>query len=42
MHFLLAPGDYSPEKTKLDNTPQYSFGLKTNLEKPSDTPGTIK
>lgn len=34
-----APGTYSPEKVKLDNTPQYSFGIRPPLEKPSDTPG---
>lgn len=36
---MLAPGTYSPEKVKLDATPRYSFGLRTPLDKPSDTPG---
>lgn len=36
-----APGAYSPEKMKLDTTPKYSFGLRTSLDKPSDTPGII-
>lgn len=35
----LAPGTYCPEKIKLDNAPQFTFGLKTSLNKPSDTPG---
>lgn len=34
-----APGTYSPEKVKLDSTPQYSFGIRPPLEKSSDTPG---
>lgn len=38
--YVPAPGDYCPEKAILDNTPKYTFGLKTNHEKPSDTPGT--
>jgi len=32
-----APGTYNPEKP--EHTPNYSFGLKTPLGKPSDTPG---
>jgi len=42
----LAPGQYSPEKHLMafEDSPKYSFGLKTQLEKPSDTPapGTYK
>lgn len=37
-----APGDYNPEKATnviLDNSPKYTFGLKTQTEKPSSTPG---
>ncbi|CAH0560735.1 unnamed protein product [Brassicogethes aeneus] len=36
-----APGDYNPDKAEKvihDNSPKYTFGLKTNLEKPLDTP----
>jgi len=37
----IAPGTYSPEKCSetYDSTPKYSFGLKPQLEKPSNTPG---
>lgn len=43
IYILLAPGAYCPEKamTVLDNAPKYTFGLKTNHGKPSDTPGKI-
>jgi hypothetical protein len=37
-----APGDYNPDKAEKvihDNAPRYTFGLKTNVEKPVDTPG---
>lgn len=37
-----APGDYNPEKAEkiiLDNSPKYSFGIKTHTEKISCTPG---
>lgn len=37
-----APGDYDPDKAEKvihDNSPKYTFGLKTNKEKPIDTPG---
>jgi len=37
-----APGDYNPEKSQKvvhDNSPKYTFGLKTQVEKPSQTPG---
>ena len=37
-----APGDYNPEKSEKvvhDNSPKYTFGLKTQVEKPSETPG---
>lgn len=37
-----APGDYNPDKAGKvihDNSPKYTFGLKTNVEKPLDTPG---
>lgn len=37
-----APGDYDPNKAEKvihDNSPKYTFGLKTNKEKPVDTPG---
>lgn len=36
---ISAPGTYCPEKVRLNNTPQFSFGLRPSLEKPSDTPG---
>jgi hypothetical protein len=39
-----APGDYNPEKYENfvhDNAPKYTFGLKTQVEKPSQTPGTV-
>lgn len=36
---ISAPGTYCPEKVRLDNAPQFSFGLRPPLEKPSDTPG---
>lgn len=38
----LAPGTYHPEKTRLDSTPQFTFGLRTSLDKPSDTPGNTE
>jgi hypothetical protein len=37
-----APGDYSPEKSDRvlnDCSPKYTFGVKTQHEKPSTTPG---
>lgn len=39
-----APGDYNPEKSasKMDNSPKYTFGLKTQVGKPVDTPGKTK
>ena len=39
-----APGDYDPQKAEkiiLDNSPKYSFGIKTHIEKTSATPGKI-
>lgn len=39
---LSAPDAYSPEKVKLDATPQYSFGIRHAPDKISDTPGNIK
>lgn len=36
-----APGAYSPEKIKLDAAPKYSFGLRTPLDKPNNTPGSL-
>lgn len=41
---ISAPGDYDPEKsaaTLLDSAPKYTFGLKTQVYKPSDTPGKL-
>lgn len=35
----LAPGTYHPEKMRMDKAPQFTFGLRTSLDKPSDTPG---
>ena len=38
----VAPGEYSPEKSAavlLDNSPKYTFGMKSQIEKPSTTPG---
>lgn len=37
--FIIAPGTYCPEKFKLDHAPQFSFGIRTSLDKISDTPG---
>lgn len=37
-----APGDYSPEKSDRalnDCSPKYTFGVKTQTDKPSNTPG---
>lgn len=37
-----APGDYNPEKSEKvihDASPKYTFGLKTQVEKTSSTPG---
>lgn len=37
-----APGDYNPQKAEkiiLDSSPKYSFGVKTQVEKISCTPG---
>jgi len=39
-----APGDYNPEKSEKvvhDNSPKYTFGHKTQVEKPSQTPGIV-
>lgn len=39
-----APGDYDPDKAEKvihDSSPKYTFGLKTNREKPVNTPGEI-
>lgn len=41
MKTFTAPGAYDPQKSDkvlLDNAPKYSFGLKTQMEKPIDTP----
>jgi hypothetical protein len=37
---LKAPGAYSPEKSAdlLESTPKYTFGLKTQVGKPSNYP----
>lgn len=40
-----APGDYNPQKAEkiiLDSSPKYSFGVKTQVEKVSCTPGKFK
>lgn len=37
-----APGDYNPEKAEKvthESTPKFTFGLKTQVEKTSSTPG---
>lgn len=37
-----APGDYNAQKAEkiiLDNSPKYSFGVKTQVEKINCTPG---
>lgn len=37
-----APGDYNPDKAGKvvhDASPKFTFGLKTNVEKPLGTPG---
>ena len=38
-----APGHYAPEKSvkALDFTPQYTFGMSTQVDKPADTPGRL-
>lgn len=36
---FVAPGRYSPERVKLDHSPEYSFGRRTSLDKPDDVPG---
>lgn len=41
-YLFLAPNVYNvPESERRlhDNAPKYTFGLKTPIEKPSDTPG---
>lgn len=41
---ILAPGDYESEKasrTLLDNSPKYTFGVKSDMKKPVDTPGKL-
>jgi len=37
----LAPGHYAPEKSvkALGYAPEYTFGTRTQIEKPADTPG---
>lgn len=43
--YISAPGDYVPEKSAaalLDNAPKYTFGMRTQVYKPSDTPGKLK
>lgn len=40
-----APGDYNPEKATsviLDTSPKYTFGMRTQVEKRSETPGKNK
>lgn len=34
-----APGDYSPEKSTIDNSPKYTFGMKPQMHHGVDTPG---
>jgi hypothetical protein len=39
-----APGDYNlgkSEKVVHDTSPKYTFGFKTQVEKPSQTPGIV-
>lgn len=36
---FIGPGQYRPEKSKLDHGPEYSFGLKPNIDKPDQVPG---
>lgn len=39
-----APGDYNPEKSEKvihDASPKYTFGLKTQVEKTSSSPGQL-
>lgn len=41
-YLFAAPGDYIPEKSAsllLDNSPKYSFGLKTQLGRSENSPG---
>lgn len=41
---FIAPGDYAPEKSAnalLDNSPKYTFGMKTSAGKSIDTPGEV-
>lgn len=39
--FVPGPGQYAPEKTKLDHTPKFSFGHKVETTRTSDAPGII-
>lgn len=43
-NIISAPGDYDPEKSSalLDNAPKYTFGMRTQVYKPNDTPGKLK
>lgn len=34
-----APGAYQNERVNMKQSPSYSFGVKANHVKPSDTPG---
>lgn len=44
-NLFATPGDYTPEKSAsllLDNSPKYTFGMKTSVGKLLDTPGKDK
>lgn len=38
---LAAPGTYSPEKVNLSKSPQYSFGVKTEIREKNAIPGAV-
>lgn len=38
---LAAPGTYSPEKVNISNSPQYSFGVKTETHERNTVPGAF-
>lgn len=40
-NFSPAPGHYETEKVKLDQSPRYSFGVKTVAKVISNSPGKI-
>lgn len=41
MFVTSGPGQYCPEKSKLDRAPEYSFGHRPDIDRPDNLPGTI-